>query len=389
MAAAPLEVRLAYDPAAFDGRGPSDALRGQFPEAQFLPSAGAGGSNAADLQIVFADTRDAASLDRAAAEVGRRSGRVIVVLASADVATIRRFMRDGAADVLTAPVTDAAMAVALERQLSRNPVSVAAPTAVPRRSGRVVSFLKAGGGVGATSMVVQTAALLSRRDHDLKVCVVDLDVQFGQAGLYLDIAASITMSQVLSAGANLSELPFAEALAPHASGARVLAAPAEFMPLEAINPGLIDALLTALKRDFDLILLDLPTAWTGWTYRVLRQSDQIVLVTQLSVPHAHLARRQLNLLETQRLSDIPLALVCNRSGGSTPAGVSIRSAESAIGRKFDVVAPEEDKLMNEAINQGVAIGDIRRGTKIEKAVAELGEFILPKPAGDKKRGGRG
>jgi len=386
MAATPLEMRLAYDPAAFDGNGPSDALRGQFPEAKFMPAAGAGGANAADLQIAYADTRDAGSIDRACAAAAKRAGRVIVVLANADVETTRRMMREGAADVLTAPVSDTAMVVALERNLSRAqaPTQTAAPA---ERTTRIVSFLKAGGGVGATSMAVQVAALLSKRDRSLKVCVVDLDVQFGQAALYLDVNNTITMTQVLSAGANLAELPFASALSPHSSGVRVLAAPTDFVPLEAISPGAIDALLTALKREFDVVLLDLPGAWTSWTYRVLRQSQQIVLVTQLSVPHAHLAKRQLDLLETQRLGDLPVTLVCNRCGGDAPMSVSVRAAEAAIGRRFDIIAPEDRKLMNAAINQGIALSDVRRGTKVEKALGELAERIIPTQADQKKRRG--
>jgi pilus assembly protein CpaE len=185
------------------------------------------------------------------------------------------------------------------------------------------------------------------------------------------------MAQVLSAGADLNEMAFHSALTPHPSGARVLAAPPEFMPLESLTAGSIDALLGALRRDFDLVILDLPIVWTAWTYRALRQSDHIVLITQLSVPHAHLAKRQLQLLDTQRLDDIPLTLVCNRAGGDNPTGVSVRSVEAAIGRKFDVVAPEERRLMNEAINQGVALSTIRRGSKLERSVEQLAALVSP------------
>jgi Flp pilus assembly CpaE family ATPase len=191
------------------------------------------------------------------------------------------------------------------------------------------------------------------------------------AAVYLDITDSITMGEVLAAAGSPSEIGFAAGLRPHASGARVLAAPPAFLPLEAVSASLIDGLITALRRDFDLVLLDLPSAWTAWTNRALRQSDQIVLVSNLSVPHAHLTHRQLGLLKTQGLDQVPVTLVCNRHGGDSPVSISMRAVNMAIGRDFDVLIPEDRKLMGEAVNQGAAISAIRRGSKLEKALRKL------------------
>jgi pilus assembly protein CpaE len=49
--------------------------------------------------------------------------------------------------------------------------------------------------------------------------------------------------------------------------------------------------------------------------------------------------------------------------------------EKAIGHAFDAVLPEDRKLMDDAINQGVAISSIRRGTKLEKALMALAESL--------------
>ena len=371
-------VRVAFDPAAFPGGEPSSILQGQFPQVRFTPLAGPWTSaslSGADLLIARADAAVARDIDRLCINL-RESGsaqRVVVFLANADLQTTRRVVREGAGDVLPEPVSELALAAGLDRLIARLETAGAGTG----QAGRIVAFLKGGGGVGATSLAVQCAATLAKPSGGQRVCVVDLDIQFGQAALYLDVQDSISMAQVLSAGGDLNEMAFHSALTPHASGARVLAAPPEFMPLESLTAASIDALLGALRRDFDLVILDLPIVWTAWTYRALRQSDHIVLISQLSVPHAHLAKRQLQLLDTQRLDDIPLTLVCNRAGGDNPTGVSLRSVEAAIGRKFDVVAPEERRLMNEAINQGVALSAIRRGSKLERSVEQLADLVSP------------
>ena len=249
----------------------------------------------------------------------------------------------------------------------------------------MIAFLKAGGGVGATTIATQLATIFASRDKNLRVCLADLDVQSGSAAVYLDLPGTVTMRQVAAAGKNLGDIRFAEQLSTHSSGVHVLGDPQEFIPLESLQPALIDNLITTLRRDFDLVLIDLPPAWTSWTDRALRQADRIVLVTQLSVPHAHLTRRQLKVLASQRLDVTPLTLVCNGVGGQTASGVSMKAMEKAIGRDFDAILPEDRKVVVEAINQGVAINAIKRGTKLEKALTTLADRLVPAMAVAERR----
>lgn len=369
-------LRVSFTPDAFERGEPSAALREQFPHVSFraLPGRWTSPTLAdADVLMVSADAAKAGDVEGLCATL-RESGhadQVIVLLQNADLAVTRRLVREGVFDVLPAPVSDAALVVSLERLLTR----FEAQAAQPRSGSEVIAFLKAGGGVGATSLSAQLATIFATRDRNTRVCLADLDVQSGSAAVYLDVQDTVTMSQVLAAGKDLSEIRFSEALSAHPSGVRVLGDPQEFMPLEALTPAIIDNLISALRREFDIVLVDLPSVWTAWTDRVLRSADRIVMVTHLSVPHAHLTRRQLKVLASQGLDAVPLTLVCNAVGGAAPAGVSVKAMEKAIGRSFDAVLPEDRKLMDDAINQGVAIASIRRGTKLEKALAALAESL--------------
>ena len=204
-----------------------------------------------------------------------------------------------------------------------------------------------------------------------RVCLADLDLQFGAAAFYLDLGDAVTISDCLSAGVALAETPFNAQLAAHRTGVRVLAAPRELTPLEFITPPIVDALFDGLRKNFALTMIDLPSVWTAWTNRALQLADRIVLVTNLSVPHTQLVRRQMAVFNTQLLSDKPLILVCNAMDSEQRASVSLKAAEKAIGRPFDVVVPADERVMNGAINQGVQLSAIKRKTKLEKAVGEL------------------
>lgn len=374
LAPASVGPRVSYTADAFEAGGPSEALKAQFPQASFTALSGRWTTPAledADVLIVSVDGAKSSDIEALCANL-RDSGKaeqVIVLLQNPDLGVTRRLVREGAFDVLPAPVNDVALVGSLERLFTR----IETQAAQPRAGSEVIAFLKAGGGVGATSIAAQLAAIFAH-DRNARVCLADLDVQSGSAAVYLDLQNTVTVSQVLAAGKDLSEIRFYDALSAHPSGVRVLGDPQEFMPLEAVTPTLVENLVAALRREFDVVLIDLPPAWTAWTDRALRAADHIVLVTHLSVPHAHLTRRQLKVLASQRLDSIPLSLVCNAVGQAS-AGLSVKSMERAIGRAFDAVVPEDRKVMDDAINQGVAISTIRRGTKLEKALIALAESL--------------
>ena len=308
---------------------------------------------------------------------------VIVVLRDVDADARKQLGQSRAADLLTAPVSEAALALSVERLLAQ----AAAPAAAARAAdGKVVGLLKAGGGVGATVLGIQLAHILAARADG--VCFADLDVQFGQAALKLDIEDAMTVTDILSGAGALGELALSTVLKGHRSGVKLLAAPRDLTPLEAIAPQDLDGLMKSLRREFAVTLVDLPGVWTAWTNHALHLCDQILLITNLSVPHVHLVKRQLSMLASQSLDVIPLTLVCNRMNDDQRAVVSQKSAEKAIGRDFDIVIPDDRKLMYAAVAQGCALSAIRSGSKLERAIETLAEAIIPAPvvAGQQRRG---
>jgi pilus assembly protein CpaE len=197
--------------------------------------------------------------------------------------------------------------------------------------------------------------------------------------LYFDLADALSLTDILATGGLLEEAPLDTALARHRSGVRVLAAPRELTPLETISAQDVENLVAALRRNFRITLVDLPTVWTAWTFRCLQLCDRIILVGDLSVVRINLLKRQLRVLEAQRLDTVPITVVCNRVTADKRSLVSIKTAEKALGRDFDAVLPE-DALMSTAVARGCELSEVQRGTKLEKAIEKLAEIIEPVPA---------
>ena len=331
-------------------------------------------SQGVEILIIGLSAASGHQVEKAVNFLGKRPARlqVMVALRDADVVSSRALTRAGAADVIPLPANEAVWALAIERLLARDTSGREAG----RRQGQIVALLKAGGGVGATSLGVQSAhRLVGRAGTERKICFADLDLQFGTGALNFDINEALTVTDCVAVGEVLEETQFATALASHKSGIRVLAAPREATPLDALTPQLVEALVRGLRRDFALTILDLPSVWTAWTNHALHLADRIVMVTNLSVAHVHLVRRQLGILSLQNLDSLPLTLVCNAVTSEQQELLSIKAAERALGRPFDIILPAEVRAMGAAANQGVSISEVRRGAKLEKALAELADRI--------------
>ena len=112
-------------------------------------------------------------------------------------------------------------------------------------------------------------------------------------------------------------------------------------------------------------------------------------MTNLSVAHANLVKKQLRVMAAQRLDGVATILVCNRVSADQKSILSLKVAEKSIGRSFDISIPEDRSLMNDAIAQGCELAAIRTGTKLEKAIAELAAIVEPvASAPEAKRGWR-
>jgi pilus assembly protein CpaE len=326
-----------------------------------------------DVLIAGADATVASDVEAAVHRLrASPTVRIVIMLRKADVSTTRMLMREGAADVVPFPTSEAALALSLDGLFTPDADAADGP------GGRVVAFLKAGGGVGATALAVQAGALLASGGAD--ICVADLDLQFGAVSTYLDMSDAVTLSDCLSAGAGLQDMSLKAMLTSHRSGLRLVGGPRQLTPLEALGPPQVEALINALKRDFALTFLDMPTVWTAWTNRALQMADHIVIITHLSVPHLQMVDRQLQVLKAQGLDGRKLTLVINGLAPEHTEFISVKTAERALGREFAVSIPEDRKVMTAAINQGVEIAAIKRGTKLEKAIADFAHLLVPATA---------
>jgi pilus assembly protein CpaE len=320
------------------------------------------------LEIDVDDVEDMEALGQLSIEAGRAHVPIVATARDLDTATVRRLLRDGVADFIPQPVDRAEVLDVLRsadhkarRRQQRSPAQ-----------GRVLTFSRATGGAGATTLAVNVAHALARPERQCKVCLIDLDLQFGTVALQLDLLPTKGLFDIAQARQSFDPSLFSSSLVEHRSGLRVLPSPSVPISLEAVRPAVVNALLELARLEFDYVIVDLPCALTQWTETVLSHADLVYLVTQPNLPAVWQLRRLLEAIYAFGLQGLSVQLALNRlKGPFWSAGAQRRQAEKALGRPFDYCIADQADVVIDAANRGTPVLDVRRHSRFGRELRSM------------------
>jgi len=286
------------------------------------------------------------------------------------LALVRSLIRSGAHDVVPLPLNiedlEASLAPVADELTNRQSIAGAA-------NAKLVSVIKSVGGVGATATVGQLAIRFAESEaaHGREACLIDLDVQFGDAAFQLGLQPKLSLSDLLEAGARLDGSLVRATTTEHQSGLKVIAAPPEMMPLEGVSSEHLTQIVELATREFGTVFVDLPTNWTNWSLSLVARSDLVLLVTELSVAGLNRAKRQLRLLDSQDLGGLDVRVIVNRYEKSQSRTIRPSDVREALGRDVAYTVANDFPLMRAAIDRGVPINDIKRKSAVSKDLETL------------------
>ncbi len=330
--------------------------------------------HAPDVLLADVNLDDTADLE-ALGTFARTHGASTVVIATSSSATLdgmRRLMRVGIQDFVPQPIVEADLMSALDAALLRRQQAAPAPT----KTGRIVTILRACGGVGATTIATQTALALARSGarRQQHVALLDLDFQSGGCALALDLDPEVTIEGVLDTPERLDSTFLDGSMVRHASGLELLAAARHSVPFETMTPDLAEAILRCAAQDRSYVLVELPRLACRWTATVLAASDLVILVTQLTVPALRQARRELNALSATTAGEV--AVLVNRYERRWWRNrVRLREAEQALGRSVDFMVANDYRTVSEALNTGKPLTELKRGARVSRDIVQLAERL--------------
>lgn len=294
---------------------------------------------------------------------------VVAAVRDPTLAQVRQLLHEGARDVIALPL----VGEDIEALLVQLRAEFDASRSQSQTGGKLVSIIKAVGGVGATAIATQAACLFAEQEarSGRTACLIDLDLQFGNAAIYLGENPKLTLQEVLEAGARVDGAFVNSVTAMHGSGLRVIAAPPEMMPLESVDTDQVCEFVEIASREYSTVFLDLPGNWTNWSLSLATRSDIVLLITELSVPSLRQARRQLNLLKQQGSTDLDVRIVLNRYEKGLFKTLKLDDAAHVLGRPVDFTVANDFPVVSAALDQGVRFTEIKPRNRVSRDLATL------------------
>ena len=333
-------------------------------------------SNAA-VGVIQVDAETPASVKRFQKLAANTTTPLIAAAYEPPLALVRSLLRSGAHDVLPLPLELADLETSIRVLLDQSAQAQQIATAGTQIRSRVISVVKTVGGVGATSIATQLALRFAEREANAgrDTCLIDLDLQFGDAAFQLGLRPNLSVSDLLEAGARLDGALVRATASHHPSGLNVIASPAEMMPLEGISSDQILQIVDIAAREFGTVFLEVPTNWTNWSLSLLARSDLVLLVADVTIASLHRARRQLELMSSQGLQDLEVRIVANRFEKSQLKAIRPSDIRDALGRDIAFTVANEPAVMRVAADRGVPIAEVKRRSAIGKDLDALDSAI--------------
>ena len=245
------------------------------------------------------------------------------------------------------------------------------PTASDANDGRVITVFSPKGGVGKTTVAVNLALALSDNGAN-RVCLVDLDLAFGDVAITLQLIPEHTISEAVEVEDHLDMSMLSDLLTRHDSGLHVLAAPTHPDAKDRISTKLVRRVLAALRTNFDYIVVDTSPGFDEQVLSAFDETDECVVVATLDVPTVKNVKMSMETLDLLNLATGHRYLVLNRADdevGLTPANV-----ETILKMGVTVQFPSSMDVAN-ATNHGRPIVLSKPDHRVSRAIRELGRRL--------------
>lgn len=295
--------------------------------------------------------------------------KLVAAIRDAQIPVVRALLRSGINDVIALPL----QATELTAILDDLRASIAADAGGEVRTGQLVSIIKSVGGVGATTIATQAASLHAQaagKDSG-EVCLFDLDVQFGNAGTFMGISSTLTLADLLTGGNRVDRELLRTVTVETPTGLRVVTAPSEIMPIEAVNADQVFRIIELAQRNFGTVYLDLPGNWTNWSMSLVARSQVIFLVVELTIASLRQARRQIALLRSQDIDPSRIHVIANRVEKKFFRAIGLEDAASALDHPVKLSIANDFPLVSSALDQGVLIQELKARSRVCKDLQDI------------------
>ncbi|HEY6056595.1 MAG TPA: AAA family ATPase, partial [Candidatus Limnocylindrales bacterium] len=245
--------------------------------------------------------------------------------------------------------------------------------------GRIHAYYGAKGGVGTTTIAINTAIAL-HRELGRKVVLVDGNLQFGDHRVFLDLGLDRkSIVDVVTAPTMDIDL-IKQVLVKHDSGVDLLLAPPSPETAELVTQDHMPAILDHLRTLYDYVLIDIDKRLEEVNLRVLDAADTIFVVMTADLSCLKNVRLVLETIGHLGYEEQKIRLVLNRSNAFT--GINVKNAEGALKRTIDHQVINEYRGAISALNSGAPFMFTKADSLLGRSLLDFArEIDKASPAG--------
>jgi len=341
------------------------------------------GNSAPDICLVdFDKDRHRAAMVAERIHSGLPETAVFAVSSQTHPEAILEAMRSGCGEYLVKPLDREQLVKAIARIGSRRREK--------QEQGRaqVLAFMGSKGGCGTTTLATQMGALLSS-SFSRNSLLLDLHPDFGDAALYLKLTKGRFNFFELLENADRLDADFLPSfIMKHSSGLDLIPAPEGSVASREILPsGALAHTLNFLRLRYEFILVDLPPALNEQNLGVIRDCDQLYLITVAEVSAIRNVVRQLEYFGSKDIPRAKIRIVLNRHHKRNV--ISDAQIEKVLEQEIFWRVPNQYPQVVKTIHEGDPVAQLST-SEVTQNLKEWAESIGKKPGTEtKKKEGKG
>ncbi len=336
---------------------------------------------ASKVVLVAIDREDQEGLERAESFISDVTGCgavCVVIVADLSTAAVHQLMRAGAADFAPFPLPDGALLQSTNRARMLKSTEQSSSTSGQR--GVILPVYHTAGGAGATTFAVNLAweIYTEVKKSGRKVALIDLDFQYGACATFLDLPRRQAVFELLSNPSVADVSGVNAAMTSFRGEMSVLTSPPDPVPLDLIESGEIEELLTIVANIFDFVVVDLPVALLTFSDRLLDNAHTFYNVMQLDMRNAQNAARFLRAAEGEGMAVANIEHVLNRAPSLLDLSAKNRAKqfERSLGIEFTHRIPDGAEAVEAACDQGAPLAISARRNPVRAAIKKVAGAVV-------------
>ncbi|MBQ8076988.1 MAG: AAA family ATPase [Eubacterium sp.] len=235
----------------------------------------------------------------------------------------------------------------------------------------VYGFFSGKGGVGKTTIAANVAVELATRGK--KTLLIDLDLQFGDADMALDLTPSETIVDLSRDGNGVSIDNLTTCCTSHPSGLSLLASPPSPELAEYVSSSSVKSIIDVARNYFEYVLIDCGCALTDPVITAIESADVIFTVNDVNILSLKRAKVCLNVIQQLNQKD-KVRLLINKNVKKN--NVTIQDFENLLGIPAYSVISSDFKTVNASLNNGQPVTTYKPRSPIARDIVELVDKMM-------------